>query len=298
MKISPINKTFNTNKTNNINFKKGLTDTFTKKFYRTSNDEMLQRVIENGIKSVDYKNFRSVIASCLATSEIMKCFGLKLPKNFSFTPLDDDIAGSHTYPDNTVLINSNFNEFKSILAQDDYETYRKTSPITKHFLQTYLHEFIHAAHYNHLSELHPFSDILTISKTLKKNEPTNKLTEPKVIKPTWPKWEVKWNNSILGDYANTNLIEFFTENAVFEIAKILETEHFDKNSGENIFFNQEKGKKISLPFLNSVKNSSLDRFLNKNTLDRQILLNAIWDGDLNTIFDKKYSKYIRQKDAT
>lgn len=276
-------------------FQKGLTSGFVEKMKNTSGDEIYKRLFRNGVVDVDYKNIKPVLVSCLATTEIIKAFGLTPPRRFRFEPLEQKIVGSHTFPDDIVQINSCHKGFESLVLQDDFETYRRGSPITKHFLQSYIHEFIHAAHFKHLEILHSPEDIVSIASVFKEYEPTEKLLNPIVYRRTWEKWEEEWNNSILGDYAKRNLFEFLAENETFEISRILEKNPLGENVGENLFFNPKTNKKLSLSFLKEDDFGVFNRIFNKRNIERNILLKAIWNGDLDTILDEKYSEYIRKK---
>ncbi len=295
MKVLPVKNKQTECINKSPSFQKGLTSAFAKKTRSMSEAEMYKRVIKNGIASIDYKNIKSVLACCLATTEIIKSFGLMLPKAFSFNSLKEGCIGMHTYPDNIVEINSKYKEFEGLASLDDFATYRKGSPVTKHFLQSYIHEFIHAAHFKHMATLHSPEKIVSIANAFKQYEPTEKLLTPIVFRRTWEKWEEKWNNSILGDNAKRNLFEFLAENETFEISRILEKNPLGKNDGENLFFNPKKKEKLSLSFLKEDNFRFFDRIFNKRNIERKILLKAIWNGDLDTILDKKYSKYIRKK---
>ena len=297
MKVLPVNKNQNLSANKTVSFQKGLTNGFLIYAQKEPLSSMRKRLFQNGINSVEFQGIKPVLASCLATVEIIKSFGLKIPKNFSYEPLQEDVIGQHTYPDDIVQINSNYKEFNTFLSLDDFETYRKGSPITKHFLQTYIHEFIHAAHFKHLETMHSIDDIVVIAETLKEYEPTEILQKTKVCRPTWKKWEEEWNNSILGDNAKRNLFEFFAENATFEITRILEKNPLGEDDGENLFFNPKKSDKLILTFQKNMKDCLWNRIFNKSLLEKNVILKAIWNGDLDTILDEKYSKYIRKKES-
>ncbi|MBE7711104.1 MAG: hypothetical protein E7Z92_03075 [Cyanobacteria bacterium SIG31] len=295
MKINPISE----NKSITPNFQKGLTKSFVLKAKELDCEKAKKILKQKGIKSINLGGYQSIAASCLATAEIIKSFGFSIPKNFSYKSIPENyVDGNYTYPDDIVCINSRFTRFRDLLAQDDFETYRKGSPITKHFLATYIHEFMHAAHFKHLAVKYSYDEFINICNELKQYAPAEELLNPKVTKPTWKNWEVKdWNGSILGDYAGKDLIEFFAENASFEIARILEKNPLGENRGKNLFFNPKRTQKLSLSFLEEKKDNFWTRMFNKKEDDRIAFLRAIWDGDLDTIFSEKYSKYIRKSES-
>lgn len=285
-------------KINSISFKKGLTKEFVDKVEIMEYSNFQDELDKKNIKTKGFENYKSVASSCLAVSEILQHLNLQLPHNVTFESLGRYSGGRYVYPDDIVMINSDIFQFKDLKRQDNWATYQKGSPITKHFLHTYLHEFIHAAHYHHLATLHSLEKIQEISETLHKHKPTEKLVTPDIRKKSWQKWEEIWNESILGSYANKNLIEFFTENASFEIARLLENKDnkLAIYKGKNIFFNPQKPLSKDLSFLNDNQNSFWAKLgiKNKRLEDRNTILKAIWDGNLDIICDEKYSKYIKK----
>ncbi len=280
------------------NFKKGLTKDFVLKASKINCYNAKKILEQKGVKSVNLGGQQAVAVSCIAVTEILKSLGLMFPENFSYEPLNrNHIDGNYTYPADRVCINSDFNCFKKLSAQDDFETYRKGSPVTKHFLATYIHEFMHAAHFKHLATKYSIEEVVSILNKLQQYEPSKELLNPKVANPSWEDWEVKdWNGSILGSYAEKDLVEFFAENAVFEISRILEKNPLSKNRGENLFFNPNNSKKLSLSFLNDKKENFWTRIFTKKVKDREVFLKAIWDGDLEVIFSEKYANFIHKKE--
>ena len=270
MKITQVNNSQVVNKNKYLTFKKGLTSTLKQKMYSADCFEMQKRLKANGLKLINFKNWTSVLASCLATTEIIKCFGLKLPQKFSFCPLESGVVGRYTYPDDIVQINSDRYEFKSLVSQDEFETSHLGTPITKHFLQTYMHEFIHAAHYQNLALYYSTGEIASIANVLKHYSPTKELVNPKVENQNWTMQDEIRNGSILGYNSHRDLIEFFADNAVFEVSRILEKNPLGENSGENLFFNPTKASKLTLSFQEDVKDNLWNRIFNKKTLDRRI----------------------------
>lgn len=295
MKISPVSE----NKSITPNFQKGLTKSFVLKAKELDCEKARKILKQKGIKSINLGGYQSVAASCLATAEIITSFGFSIPENFLYKYIQENfVYGDYAYPDDIVGINSRLTFFRDLSTQDDFETCRRSSPITKHFLATYIHEFMHSVHFKHLATKYSLNETATIIKELQKYAPAEEILNPKVTKPTWKNWEVKGlNGSILGCYAGKNLTEFFAENAVFEISRILEKNPLGKNRGKNLFFNPKKTQKLSLSFLEDKKENFWTRIFNKKEDDRSAFLRAIWDGDLDTIFSEKYSKYIRKNES-
>ena len=304
MKTSPINQTNIVNNKKAISFQHGLTKEFLHKAETLSYSELERLLYKKGIKKIHTGGYKSIATSCLATSEIFQHFGLALPKKFFFEETtQDNIIGFCEYPECKVGINSSFPQFTDLIRQDDFETYRKESAITKHFLHTYIHEFMHSAHDANLLSKYSIEDGAKIIKTLMSQKPSPKIIQPKVFMPSWEKWEEKWNNGIIGSYGATNLIEFFVENATFEISRLLEKKEnlLACNEGKNIFFNPKKSKNLSLSFLKEDEPQFFWRRFIKNIKnlskspkedDRTNLLKAIWNGDIEALENSRLSKYI------
>ena len=130
MKINSVSE----NKFITPSFQKGLTKSFILKAKDLDYKKSKKFLRQEGIKFLNLGGQQAVVASCLAVTEIMKSLGLKLPKKISYENIPDTyISGNYTYPEDKVCINSYFNRFKNLSHQDDFETYRIGSPITKHF---------------------------------------------------------------------------------------------------------------------------------------------------------------------
>ena len=291
MRINPIS-----DNRYQTSFQKGLTQGFIQKANSLSYKKIKKLTKEKGIETVLFDGRLSVAASCLAAAEIMQSFGLRLPRMFSFEALEDGTAGMYIYPLDVARINSNLSYFKDFDSQDSFESERLNSPITKHFLHTYIHEFMHAAHYKNLSTLHGADEIFDITGVLKGYVPTKDIIRPQRIDNICYGLDLFWNGSALGNYASASLVEFFVENASYEIATHLvkDKNAFGENSGDNVFFNPKGKKPLTLSFLEDKKDSWWDRIFNKREVDRRNLLKAIWEGDTNTILIK-YGEYIRLK---
>jgi hypothetical protein len=214
----------------------------------------------------------------------------------TFEALEDGTTGMYTYPLDVARINSNLSYFKDFDSQDSFESERLNSPITKHFLHTYIHEFMHAAHYKNLSTLHGADEIFDIAGVLKGYVPTKDIIRPQRIDNICYGSDLFWNGSALGNYASASLVEFFVENASYEIAMHLvkDKNALGENSGDNVFFNPKSKEPLTLSFLKDKKDSWWDRIFNKREVVRRNLLKAIWDGDIDTILIT-YGEYIRPK---
>lgn len=294
MRINPVSE-YKTN--NQVAFQKGLTQGFIEKANKLNYKKIKKLAKKKGIETVLFDGKLSVAASCLAAAEIMQSLGLKLPKKFSFEPLPEDTSGRCIYPDETIQMNSNVFPFRGLLSQDTYETYRLGTPLTKHFLNTYIHEFMHAANDANISKNRSVKESLHIMRFLQRYTPTKEILDPIVLRPVWEIWEPSWNdNSILGKNASKDLMEFFADNATFEITLFLSRKNnaLGENSGDNVFFNPKGKKPLTLSFLEDKKDSWWDRTFNKREVVRRNLLKAIWEGDINTILIK-YGEYIRLK---
>ena len=293
MKITEIQ---NSNKTT---FKSGLTHAFILKANRLSCDNAKALLYKNGLKLVDFQGVQSVAASCLAVVEIMKSFGFTLPKAFSYEPLDKKVVGQYIFPDNIIVINSNYKSFEKLRSQDRFQENNTNSPVTKHFLHAYIHEFLHAAHINNLSRYYSQKDTLSIITSLQNYIPKEVLLNPEVTNKTWNKWVENSNGSIICSYSKESLLEFFAETIAFEIENYLENDNsiLGKNKGLNMFFNPKNSTKFSLSFMNNKKEHFWNKIFKKNIIIRNEIIKAIWRGDINIII-KKYSKYIQKVEST
>ena len=293
MRINPVSE-YKTN--NQVAFQKGLTQGFIEKANKLGYKKMKNLAKAKGIETVLFDGKLSVAASCLAAAEIMQSLGFKLPKKFSFEPLPEKSSGRCIYPDEKVQMNSNVWPFRSLISQDTYETYRQNTPLTKHFLNTYIHEFMHAANDANISKNRSVKESLSIMHLLQKFTPAIEILDPKVSRPTWDIYEKSWNGSILGENASKDLMEFFADNATFEISLYLSRKGnaLGENSGDNVFLNPKSKEPLTLSFLEDKKDSWWDRIFNKREVVRRNLLKAIWDGDIDTILIT-YGEYIRPK---
>lgn len=104
-------------------------------------------------------NKSNTVAWCAEqTAMIMKRAGFEIPKRFSFEKFDlkdEGVMGAYVKEDDTVYVNADYSEFLSLIDLNELENSTLGShPGTRHFLQTYVHEFSHSAHYNNLRNLY------------------------------------------------------------------------------------------------------------------------------------------------
>lgn len=145
--------------------------------------------------------------------KIMTRAGFKLPGKFSFDYFtNSDALGKYVPTTYTVHINSKYTEFTDLEKQNKLEESQGSfHPKTKHFLQTYLHEFSHAAHFQNLCNKFGFSKSYEIMMGyLNTHTPKEILVEP--IRIAFGK---SITDSIIsptdGEYAEKSLNEYFAE---------------------------------------------------------------------------------------
>ena len=105
-------------------------------------------------------NGNNTVAWCVEqVAKIMDKAGFKLPRNFKFEPTSPDALGMYNSYSDTVTINALIPEFSNLEQQNLLEERQKDfHPKTRHFLQTYLHEFSHVAHFHNLQDKMGSSD--------------------------------------------------------------------------------------------------------------------------------------------
>ena len=157
MKINPVASSNPTkNKPFNINFKKGLTAKevnlvkgMGKYEYITTTRKIQERFKINA----DVAKSNCVAFCVEKTAEIMSKAGFKLPSKFLFIPVNSTAQGFYDPSEDTVIINANHNAFNDLEQLNAFEEKAgEKSPGTHHFLETYLHEFSHAAHVKNIKD--------------------------------------------------------------------------------------------------------------------------------------------------
>ncbi len=178
----------------------------------------------------------NTVAFCLkAVADTMSKLGFKLPKNFEFSPAEMGALGLYYPRYDTVVINSNYDAFENLTAQNKLEESQKGyHPMKGHFLHTYFHEFSHAAHYKNLCERHGnakgFDLMMNVLSELK---PTDAMVGPfnmklkRMFYTGIDKIDLKMKEILnnlfpleLGQYAYTELTEYMAE---YNARKVEET---------------------------------------------------------------------------
>lgn len=97
----------------------------------------------------------NIVAFCVEeTAKIMSRAGFRLPAKFSFEPILGRDLGRY-YKNDIVCINSNYDDFLDLEEQNRLAEFINSFGIgSKHFMDTYLHEFSHAAHAKNLLRIH------------------------------------------------------------------------------------------------------------------------------------------------
>ena len=165
MKIN--NSTVYHNPNSSVSHKAGLSRQFAEHAQTANWYKISQALKKEGIQS-DFKG-NSVVAACVEkVVQIFKDYKLGLPTEVKFEPLEKDTLGLFTlYDENNrvVSINSDYAHFYDI-----YELNRQSDVNqnfhNNHFLETFIHEFAHNAHYCNLLKMHGLEETAQISKQL------------------------------------------------------------------------------------------------------------------------------------
>lgn len=138
-------------------FKRGLTPEIVDYVKNMDREEYknIKELVWKKYGIVSHVGASNAVTYCLEkTAQIMSSAGFKLPKTFSFEALESNLYGEYNQYNN-VCINSNKKEFLDLEELDKMEediSRRKKEPLKKHFLDTYIHEFLHAAHCNNIMD--------------------------------------------------------------------------------------------------------------------------------------------------
>ncbi len=290
------NKNHFINKQNS--FRAGLPSWFIKEARTVNPDYVESELSRKGI-SATFNGESVVAACCKKVVEIMENYGFELPKNFSFERLDKGTLGAYSPSLDTVYINSGYKEFKDLKKLNKLEESQiGYHPKSGHFLQTYLHEFSHAAHYKNLCN------------ELGDNEASNVfwgfLTDhsPRdiIIGPMNSILKMFINNKILlklvdyavpranGLYAKTDLCEYIAEKNARLIAEDL---------GDNL----TQSYNNDIPFVNSpyywnfqeafqeIKNTqSLSTIIRAIKDALKYIDNDVWNGDITKLNSNLFIK--------
>ncbi len=208
--------------TQNTTFKKGLTShevNAIRSMTPFDYEKIAERLKSSYGLNAKFRGNNTVAWCVEQVVEIMDKAGFKLPRNFNFEPISPDTLGTYNSYSDTVTINSLIPEFSNLEQQNLLEERQKEfHPKTRHFLQTYLHEFSHAAHFRNLqNKLGSSKAYELFSGTLNKYSPRNILVGPMnaIIKDITKGSASEIINKVFppdnGVYAQTNLKEYFAE---------------------------------------------------------------------------------------
>ncbi len=214
-----------------VNFQKGLTSKEIKAVENMSPcdyTKISKELLNNYNLSATFRGSNTVAWCVKQVANIFKKAGFELPLSFEFSQNDRKVLGIFEQYSNKVKINSYYEEFRNLKKQNILEESQGNfHPETRHFLQTYLHEFSHAAHFNNLCLKFGKYEANIIFEKLKQLKPTEYLISPEkyAIKTQVPKflrkpvdWLIPTKNGL---YAQKNLVEYFAEYNARVIADIL-----------------------------------------------------------------------------
>lgn len=230
----------------------------------------------------------NTVAFCLDTVvQIMKNAGFQLPSKFSFEKLSVLTLGCYTERD---VVNINMDrcfDYFDLERQNRYEDLGgfQGCSASKHFLNTYLHEFSHAAHYKNIIKNHGKKNGYDIYW----NEFNGVSPNVMIKKPIIEYFDkLMPNNNIATDFfkkykysfifKTTDLSEYFAELNVIKLAEKL---------GENCAISE-----INSDFTNEYKpfpqNYNIRKELLKNPQKAIIDIvhyfdGEIWNGNINNI---------------
>lgn len=292
MKINTLNfNSQNSSINRQICFKGGLPSWFIRETKTANPNRIEAELADKGI-SADFGGVPTVAMCCKKVVEIMEHYGFELPSKFSFEPLKHRTLGTYSSYQDKVCINSNMKEFQDVVKQNRLEERQGSyHPITGHFLQTYLHEFSHAAHFHnlcnklgynrannvfwgYLSEHSP-SDVVVgplnafVKSFFKNNFMRNMVN--KVIPPT------------NGLYAKTDLSEYMAEKNARWIAKDL-GDNLTLGYNSNLPLCESPDWNLAEELLNN-PTSILDFSYCKDTIKQTLEFfdRDIWNGEVDKL---------------
>lgn len=230
---------------NSLSFERGLPAGYPKFVRGNINPSEIERMCKSIGMNVDTGGCQAVAASLLETIKIMSQYSLELPTNFCFAPIEKEgVAGQYNLVEDLVVINSNCEAFYDLEKQNILEESQGLqSSNNKHFLHTYIHEFLHCAHFHNILKtsknaedcikkwlfltgtktdnfiVSPINEVLRMFTFEKINDVIDTLFPPKN-----------------GAYARTNLAEYFAEKQARIIEENLDNnlDFINKNCGLNL----------------------------------------------------------------
>lgn len=300
------------NKSTPINFKQGLTREMVTHVKNMPSDEY-QRITHRLWKKYGMfadVNCSNTVAFCVEkTTDIMKRAGFSLPKYFKFVPLEAGTCGEFVHT-GTVKINSKNVYFSDLEQLNKAEELNNNNNGSNYFLDTYLHEFLHSAHYSHIIEkfgkkkgAHLFEDELSQYKPTY----TFRLSLLKFVKTLFPSISDKQFTALCPEkiklHSVEDLLEYFAEKNALKLGNCL-GENFDidniqqsmtesyKGFPENWNINNEIKKVVKIPYLKNITGGLLcpeKRDIRITDMLKDILNyfeGDIWNGNIDDIMQK------------
>lgn len=257
------------NKTKNINHKSGLSQNFAR--YATNADTyaITKKLAQDGIKA----NFAgcNVVAGCVEkVVDIFKNYNLALPNVFKFEPIENQNWLGYFHPKSTsnkeVVVNANYGFFYDIYEQDKYCD-KNGRFHCHHFLETYLHEFAHNAHYCNLIKNHGEEEGQDIWRKLGKMQ----------MSGFWA--------SLKTDYAKEDMLEYIAESVTKKISDNLDLNLYFKKNPTLDYKHRPPATYRNYSFSKYATNEDTTTVYDRNILQSVAdTESAIWDGDLQYLF--------------
>ena len=171
--------------------------------------------------------------------KIMQKAGFKLPSKFSFEDYGNpNVLGTYSPDLDTVYINSEHIAFTDLEKQNKLEESQGSfHPNTKHFLNSYLHEFSHAAHFKNLTAKYGKTEGYNIMQVFLRNYAASTIIrEPMIatLKCIFPTLNLLGIiDEVIppanGEYAAENLNEYFAEKNARKLALQLGDNYMPSN---------------------------------------------------------------------
>lgn len=294
MNILPITQS-NVNKLSPC-FQKGLSREIINKASQINPIEIEHLLLSKGLNA-SFAGVPSVAFCCLSTVKILEFLKMELPQNFLFCSFPREFSSSSGLYDSqsdTVAVNANMECFFDLQMQNYMEENQASfHPKTKHFLHTYIHEFMHSAHFQHINDKDKYRALSKYAPTALLVDPINAFVKKFVPWFCEDKIDEKYPPNF-GYYAYQNLNEFAAERGTFLISQDLNSDLMvDAPSSDSKYtFINPKGETL-FEFDKEKTTSKFDKFL-EFLYDRQKVLKAIWDGDIETIKSPENKRFIKE----
>jgi len=253
----------------------------------------------------------NTIAYCVKTVvDIFKNAGFILPSFFTFKEFNTKAFGRY-YKNDEVSINSKYDDFLDLENQNRLEEFIGfTEAGTGHFLDTYLHEFSHAAHRKHLGEKYGKENGDTIFwRTLSEYNPMEYILTPlvKYISKVFPQDERSIIENVFPEqkiFIVSDLSEYFAQINVRKLEDKL-GDNMIVSELESDFIDQYKGFPNDWKFEDTDKELKFLRrqLLSENDETRKSLLikkitklfaqiieyfnGEVWNGNIDCIKDNR-----------